>query len=140
MKFLDKHMDTVVNIFISSVLIAVNCMCLVSVIKSFETVKLNIFVEVIIAVVNILFVLDGIECMNIMSAGRFNMFTSNIITKTAVVGIMYTIYDFKTTGKANIVNISCIVTSSLIVGIVLIVKMSEIIDAFKEESEAQKRC
>lgn len=138
MKIDDEHSDVYINILISTALILVNILMLLSIIMDYKIMKLNTLIEVVIAVANILFMFDVTTSMNIMRGSQFNTFTATLIIKTALVGILYTIYDFKTTGNKNIVNISCIVTSSLIFGIITIGYICITLTNIWEKRKAQK--
>ena len=138
MKIDDEHSDVYINTLISIALISVNILMLLSVIMGYKIMKLNTLIEAVIAVENILFIFDATTSINIMRGSMFDTFTTTLIIKTALVGILYTIYDFKTTGNKNIVNISCIVTSSLIFGIILTGYIGIILTSIWEKRKAQK--
>lgn len=138
MKFDDEHSDVYINTLISIALILINILMLLSVIMNYKIMKLNTLIEAVIAVVNILFIFDALTSINIMRGNWFDTFTATLIIKTALAGILYTIYDFKTIGNKNLVNISCIVTSSLIFCVITIGYIGITLSNIREEREAQK--
>lgn len=138
MKFNDEHSDVYINILTTIALTVVNIVMLLSIIKGYKIMKLNTLIEAVIAVVNILFMFDISTSINMMRANLFNTFTATLIIKTALVGVLYTIYDFKTLGNKNIVNISCIVTGSLIFGIILIGYTGIKLDNIRGKRKTQK--
>ena len=132
MRFDEEHSGVYLNIITLIALAVANILSLINIMQGYTIVKLNIIIELIISVINLLFITDGVTNMNIMVGNWFNENTAVMIVRTTVVGIIYTIYDYQTTHATNILKISCIVTSFLILGTIIIASIGIKLDDLKE--------
>lgn len=136
--FDEEHSRAYLNIITLISLAVANILSLINIMQGYTIVKLNIVIELIISIINILFIADIITNMNVMVGNWFNSNIQLMIVRTAVVGIIYTIYDYKTTHTTNILRFSCIITSFLILATIILAYIGIKLDDLKERRKTWK--